>query len=100
MTKLLKYAVVPILCIAVCVTVVFIVRGTGKKGGADVELLREGAGDEELADYAQTVLKLSLIHILPFGISGMYGFCEKLRPRRIAVSYTHLDVYKRQCLGI
>ena len=57
MTKLLKYAVVPILCIAVCVTVVFIVRGTGKKGGADVELLREGAGDEELADYAQTVLK-------------------------------------------
>ena len=47
MTKLLKYAVVPILCIAVCVTVVFIVRGTGKKGGADVELLREGAGDEE-----------------------------------------------------
>ena len=45
MAKLLKYAVILILCAAVCIAIIFIVRDRKDMDTAEVALLDENAGD-------------------------------------------------------
>ena len=46
-------------------------------------------------DAQQKSLIVSHIHI-PFGMGGKLRLAAALRRKKAAVSYTHLDVYKRQ----
>ncbi len=57
MAKLLKYAVILILCAAVCIAIIFIVRDRKDMDTAEVALLDENAGDTELTEYARGVLQ-------------------------------------------
>ena len=49
-------------------------------------------------EYLKAVLKLSLIHILSLPVSSVQAATTSSEEQNYPVSYTHLDVYKRQVL--